>query len=526
MLKFNSKSLKSKILPDSFRICAWACIFSLISPNLSLASSVAKPIPQSEAVVSMDFKDISLKDFLKIFSMQTGLNFIASEAVQDRQISLYFDKVPVREAAEQIFKANNLSYEYDDLSNIILVKDWGVPAIETMTKVYPLKYARVSSSSLQADVFSYIVQGKGDIKPASETGGGGGGGGEGGGGVGAGTGRWKSEEESGITYALKKIISANGSIIEDAPTNSLIITDVPSRFPVIESIIKQLDVPQPQVLLEVEILDVSKNAIDNIGVKFGQTPLVATITGAARKWGFPWKSWSEISHSEQMGLIDLGPSADFNIMLEYLSTLSDTKYLARPRLLTLSNESAEIKIMTNEVIGEIINLDDAGNEISRTAERTETGVSLRVTPQVNPLTGEITMFVFPRVVEAATSAFSEAYRDPEARGTKSIVKVKDGDTIIIGGLIRNQRNETTTKLPFFGDIPILGKFLTHKAKEKDQERELVIFITPRIIKEPRTKLASIPRNVKVVREQDSMVASERMTSMDSTLDKLEKKKRK
>ena len=77
----------------------------------------------SEVTISMDFKDAGLKDILKVFSMQSGLNFIASQAVEDRKITLYLDKVSVNEAMDNLFKANNLSYELDADSKIIIVKD-------------------------------------------------------------------------------------------------------------------------------------------------------------------------------------------------------------------------------------------------------------------------------------------------------------------------------------------------------------------------------------------------------------------
>ena len=518
-----------------------SAILLLVAPGLCFSSAT---IPFTENTVSMDFKDISMKDFLKIFSQQTGMNFIASEAVQERKITLYLDKVPVKQAADQIFKANNMSYEYDEDSNVIVVKDWGTPTIELLTKVFTLKNARVSTSSIQEDAYNYIMQGKGDISAATSSSGsggsgsGGGGGGAGGGGGGTeGKGRWKSAEQSGLTYAVKQVLSESGKIMEDAITNSLIVTDMPSRFPVIESVIKQLDVPQPLVMLEVEILDVSKNDVDKIGLDFPESPLYLTYSLAQTyTTGFPLHSWGKMIGKSAYGGLNITTAdpaqttpTNYRMTLDYLATLTNTKILARPKLLTTNNETAEIKIATNEVIGETASFDDTGNLSSVTAERTETGVSLRVTPQVNQQTGEITMFVYPKVTEANNSSFVSqfalTYKDPEVRGTKSIVKVKDGDTIIIGGLIRNQVNETIKRLPFLSDIPFLGKVFTHRDKNKDIERELIVFITPRIVKDKKARYAGLPRNVRVQREQDSAFASNsRLNTIESALDKLENKK--
>src|SRR3989338_3369318 len=95
-----------------------------------------------DALISMDLKGVSLIEVLKILSLQSGLNFIASEAVAERKITLYLDNITVKDAMDEIFSANNLTYEFKPGKNIFIVKDWGSPALETDTRVYPLKYVR------------------------------------------------------------------------------------------------------------------------------------------------------------------------------------------------------------------------------------------------------------------------------------------------------------------------------------------------------------------------------------------------
>ena len=104
----------------------------------------------STPVISMDFKDANLKDILKAFSIQSGLNFIASQDIEDKTVTLYLDKVSVKEAMDKLFKANKLDYEYYEDSKIILVKE-AEPEIKTITKVYKLRYAPVSSSPIQEE---------------------------------------------------------------------------------------------------------------------------------------------------------------------------------------------------------------------------------------------------------------------------------------------------------------------------------------------------------------------------------------
>lgn len=221
------------------------------------------------------------------------------------------------------------------------------------------------------------------------------------------------------------------------------------------------------------------------------------------------------------------------LTLDYLRTLSDTKYLARPKILTLNNETAEIKITTQEAIG--IKSSTSGSSSSTEtktdeAERVDTGVSLRVTPQINTDTGEITMYIVPTVSAINnSSSFINAsgntitFSNPEVRSTKSTVRLKDGETIVIGGLINKDTSNVETKLPILGDIPLLGALFRHKEKSRDKERELLVFITPHIIKDSNMKLAqtvkSMPRN----REQGSPFSLGRESEISSALNSFDKR---
>jgi type II secretory pathway component GspD/PulD (secretin) len=419
----------------------------------------------------MDFQDVALKDLLKVFSVQTGINFIASEAVQTRSITLYLDKVPVKMAMDELFKANNLSYDYDALSNIIIIKDWGKPQVETVTKVFVLKYATVLSAPMKKEIESKMACAQG----------------------GAGAGGGADKESTGISKAVEKMLSEYGKLSEDPRTNSLIITDIPSQFDIIEKTIERLDVSIPQVMLEVEMLDVSKNLVDKMGFEFDNNPITLILPGSFQRRGADFYFGAAADRKDEGG-VTMGST--YANTLDLLRTQTDTKYLARPRLLTLNNETAEIKITTNESIGVKITSNSETGTTSIEAERAETGVIFRVTPQVSLGTGEITMFISPQVSEAVqgnTLTYADAayqFRDPEMRSTTSVVKIKDGETVIVGGLIRNELSQTLKKLPILGDIPLVGALFRHKDKTKDKERELLVFITPHIVKDSRVELAS------------------------------------
>lgn len=427
--------------------------------------------------ISMDFRDANLKSILKIFSEQSGLNFIASQAVQDRTMTLYLDNVPLQEALKKIMSANNLTYELDPGSNIFVVKELGRPDIETITKVFYLKYTRLQASKLQKAIDS--VQASCASALGGESGSGGGGGSSGGGSAGGAAG---VAATSGIEQSVTAVLTKNGKVVTDMRTNSLVVTDIPSQFDVIEKVIVLLDTPTPQVMIEVEMLDVSKQVIDEMGVD--TTAEIMKLTGSSGTVKFPEflaKGADPGSSLFSYGLLD---ASVFTATLELLSTDTTTKFLARPRILTLSNESAEIMISTNEAIGQNTVTTSAEGSATQTveAERYMTGVSLRVTPQVDVHSGTVTMFVQPTVAEAKTGATfaNTTYKDPEIRSSSSTLMVKSGQTIVVGGLIRDKNEKTVKKVPFFGDIPLLGALFRHRDETKE-ERELLVFITPHIV---------------------------------------------
>lgn len=488
--------------------------------------------------VTMDLQEASLRDVLKMLSVQSGLNFIASEAVAERKLTLYLDNVPVRDAMDKIFKANNLAYELDSESNIFMVKDWGKPGLELDTRIYFLKYVRVANSRLNQGLSSSGSSTSSTSTSASTSS----------------TGSTSAEAGTsaainGLKEALNTVISEYGKIIEDPATNSMIITDMPSKFSIIEQLINRLDVPIPQVMIEVEILDVSKSAVDKLGIKFPQSFAQLDMTTAGRATGFPFGTTKSDFDSQGQTLgrsstaggwtvsswaaAHFGPSIfsviNTQLALDFLKTISDTKFLARPKLFVLNNETAKLTLSSNEAIGSSANTQGQGQASITTtsAERAQTGVTLEVTPQISMTTGEITMILQPTVKEAVASNISlgvQPLRDVEERSVKSTVRVRDGETVIIGGLIRQKKPMVRTRVAFLSDIPILGMLFRHKDTAGSQDREILVFITPKIIKSSPDFTGAgrqlVPKMLGE-RKQDDFISTDRQEIVSQTLGRYE-----
>jgi type II secretory pathway component GspD/PulD (secretin) len=505
-------------------ICA-----SYNSISLALEDEEAEALlaGREDVRITMDLQDASLRDVLKMLSVQSGLNFIASEAVADRRLTLYLDKVWLKDALDRIFQVNNLSYELDTEAGIFIIKDWGKPSLELDTRVYFLKYTRVGNSRINqglsggsgvssAGTASTSALTLPDLTPSAS-------------GTSPGSG-------NGLRDALELVLSEYGEIVEDPATNSMVVTDMPNKFPMIEQLITKLDVPIPQVMVEVEVLDVDRSDVDKLGFKYADSPLLR-YTGPNFGNTFPFTGATLYKGLRgQIGGTTWNMSG-LSFAFDFLSTRSTTRFLARPRLFMLNNETAELKLSADEAIGKTITISGAGGVgggigiSTETAERAETGVILQVTPQISMATGEITMILQPIVREAVASTIkltsgtaTQDLKDVEERSVKSTVRVKDGETLILGGLIRNRNPVTRTTTPLLGKIPILGMLFRHKHDER-RDREILVFITPRIIKNSAQISSGYAHPPKMVgeRKQDAVLRPARSEVVSQALRRYEVK---
>ncbi len=427
-------------------------VFMPASAWSALSSAAESPfiLPQYSKTVSVDLKDANLKDVLKIFSKQIGVNFILSDKVKTGLITVMLDKVPLEEAFDKILTAHGLSYTYDPKANIFIINP-AEDKKELVTRVYPLKNASVSSSKL-ATTFSI-----GSAKDAAS---------------------------DGIESVLRATLSKDGKIMTDSRTNSLVVMDIEENFPKIENALAKLDVPVVQVVIQVEMIDTSKSVVDSLGVKFSGN--IYEFGLSTRSYYFPFNEHHILKKYEdaEVAYTASGMTSEFKAALQFLMTRSDSKTIARPRIMTMDNETAQMLIETDELVGVTRTVDEDNNE-TYSAERMKTGVVLTVTPQVDLLTGDILMAIDAKFTQASDSAdllpgSDVKFKDPETRGVKVKMKVRSKDTIVMAGMVRATKANVTTKLPFLGDLPLIGSLF--RAKDKNEaDRELLIVITPEII---------------------------------------------
>lgn len=499
------------------------CFISLFVCTLTFASMNDSSfiLPAYSQKISLDFKGADIRDVLKVFSKQIGSNFILDKDVPNIQITVLLNEVPVEEALKKILSVNALDYTYDETLNIFVVKQRSSVDKKLVTRVYQLHYASVDSSKMNSLSGSSSSAGVGG-SAATSTG-----------------------SSSSLKATVSVVLTGKGKVLDDPRTNSLIITDEEDNFPQIEALIAKLDVPLKQVLIEVEMLDVTKSTSDQMGAKFS---LGGTITGAglAQNHYFPFRSdniyekyvdsGDKTTVTASGGITSSSESTVFpktytsgtmdfsqtQLMLKFLKSQTDTKSLARPRIITPDNETAVIQIAANEAIGvKVVTTGSTNSVQSKEPERALVGTYLQVTPQINAMTNEITLTIDPKVVQNVKNNIDGTeFGNAEERSVHVKLRVPDGETVVIGGLLRNDNSKTIDKVPFLSAIPVIGRAFTYKSSA-GSNRELMIFLTPHILDNDlsvdRTLNKDKQKNAQI-REQ--LLQDSRSSIIDQEMDKI------
>ncbi len=472
-----------------------------LSGEADLYKNVEEASPLDRKV-SIRVSNVPISVFLNSITTQAKINFIMSEEFANKKVTASLTRVTVREALDTLLRVHGLAYQRIGKSDSYVVTKRSNDAPDTITKIYTLSYISLSgvgggSGSASGELNSLLSPGSssGDM-----------GGGVGGGATSSGS-TGGSDGASEITGIIKSMMSSVGRIATDPRTNKLIITDVPEVFPPIENILAELDVRPPQILIEAQIVEVNKSSGLNLGFEYGGSDgTLVSATGPSRTFDLDYvrgtgiKGWNYIfpksdssssssgggsggegedSDGDEAGVLNF---AAFNIVLKTLLTRGEAKYLGKPKVVTLNNKTATITTSTDATVGYTQSLSGSGDTqmTTQAAERKQVGLTLQVTPQVNR-EGYVTLFVQPTYSDVISSGFENS-KDTVTRAASTLVRVKNGQTVVIGGLLTSRETEQVRKVPLLGDIPILGWLFTSKTSTKSTT-DLVIFITPTVLAE-------------------------------------------
>lgn len=399
--------------------------------------------------VTLDFQDADLRNVLKMLSYKSGVNIIAGPEVEG-SVTMQLQNVPWLKALEVIL--STYGYGFDQKGSVIMVT-----TIENLKKRREDAKALSEQEPVTTETFLLNFA--------------------------------KAEEVMASLNAMK---TPRGSIQFDKRTNSIIVNDVESNVDLFRSVVKKLDSVTPQVLIEAKIVETSLGKDDNLGIDWG---LVASAGGAMRSTTFPFSATSgnkylpapaffRAEQEDQDGATLTYGTVDFrglSAVLNLLKTRSNTNVLSSPRIVTLDNQPARISVGQQYPVPQYTyNEQQAKMQVSGW-NYLDIGIIFNVTPHVNnaqlvTLDIEPTITSFEREVEVETAKMPLL----NSESAKTSVMVKDGETLVIAGLIRDTVRKTVKRVPVLGYIPILG-WPFQNTIDFHEKTELLIFITPHII---------------------------------------------
>lgn len=391
-------------------------------------------------LVTLDADDANLPQLLKVLAEKGNLNIITGPGVTSGRITIHIKDVPVEQAVNLVVRAAGLAYER--IGNSILVAD---------------------AKSLQEEtgLSSYIV----DLKYADAT---------------------------EIKAALKGLTD---KIEVDRGGNRLIVVTSPRVISEIEEIVAELDKPARQVMLEARIVEVSTDDIKKLGIDWDllsrQGFMFVEGNYDSLQGG---ESADQIRglkiFSNTPGTSDIFKLRNFSRVAQVYRVAMDlalrngsAKVLANPKIATLNGREASMLVGSRipfVISGTVFA--GGGAAQSQQVQREEVGVKLSITPLINA-DGYITTVIKPEV--SSVIGFKGQNEDLPVVATRqatTTVRLKDGGSVIIGGLLSEERTTANTKLPILGDIPGLGVFFQHTSSQVSK-KDLVIEVTPRILVE-------------------------------------------
>jgi type IV pilus assembly protein PilQ len=446
-----------------------------ITPAVNLAAEQKAQAGQQGAMagpkytgepISVNLKDVDLKDFFRLIHEISGLNVVLDPNVHGT-LTIVLDDVPWDQALDIVLKNNDLARELE--GNVLRIA-----TVETLKKEADSRRAQIESEALAVEKVSVT--------------------------------RFLSYAKAkDAIVTVKKFLSQRGDVVADDRTNAVIINDIPKVIPTIDRLLTQLDRKTQEVEIEARVVAATRQFARDIGTQFGfgWGNSTTTVGGASSVgtspigvFGGPPPSYTVSGTSAPTGTTlnqiplfsNLGvtsPSSGIgfqnstgNIRLDAILTMAESrgllKVLSRPRVVTQNNIQALVK---QGVRVPIVTQAQLGGP--PTVTYVDAFLRLTVTPQI---TSENTIFLNVDVENTTPNFAQQVQGNPEliTQQATTQVLVTDGGTVVIGGVIQTQNSININQVPLLGNLPFLGNLFKH-TQVSTQNQELIFFITPRII---------------------------------------------
>ena len=475
------------------------------------AAAVPHPQPPAQAVrressftgqrISLDFKDADIQNVLRVLADVSGLNIIATDDVKGK-VTLHLNDVPWDQALDLVLRSNRLEK----------TQEGNVVRISTVSRLKEereaLRAAQEAERELEPLRVKYI---RVNYAKADET----------------------------LIEKVKGVLTDRGSVTFDDRTNTIIVRDIPRGIDDAQTLVHELDVQSPQVLIEANIVEATRDLARALGVQWGYSfqagpqtgnptglnfPGTVGIGGAGLNQGSAPVGTGGVARPPVPFLFDFpvsngfggfGPGSGSAIdlalgsldgvhalaaRLTALEQQGKAKVISRPRVITLNNVAATIQSLTILRVklpstGTVINTGTGGaaGSASTATEKINTGITLVVTPQVSA-DGYVLMSIYAKSSQPDFTQGRSVDGIPNeiSREANSNVLIKDGETVVLGGIFRNTADQAETGLPYLRGVPVLG-WLFKRLQRTSHFEELLVFVTPRIVAAGTAALPSAER---------------------------------
>ena len=430
---------------------------------------------EDKTLITIHAEDAFLPSILSILARESGYNIVTDPNVnrQDK-VSIHLDEVPIEQAINLVVRAVGLSYEV--VGNSFLVAD-------------PKKLKE------EVGVTSYVIT----LKYAS------------------------AEDVKELLQDISEQVQV------DIPGNKLLINASPKKIAEIIKVVESIDVPAIQIMLETRLIEVAADVEEQMGIDWSKISSYKTIlaengnpltdgggsvvpeeqTSGSVPVTMPFDRINGLLKKGKTGFIPKYFSRQltaFDLTLDLLQKNNQAEVLADSRLTTINGLEASIKLV--DIVPYILSSGGVGGQVQ--VQREEVGIKLNILPTVNT-DGYITVKVEPEV----STIFEFIGPDQniprvKSRTSSSTIRVKDGESIVIGGLLSNDKKQTTYKVPYLHRIPWLGKKLFTSQGVIDRKTDLIIQITPKIVVDAYT---GIVKSDKMKQFEESVI---RGSSIDTS----------
>jgi type IV pilus assembly protein PilQ len=413
--------------------------------------------------ISVNLKDVDLKDFFRLIHEISGLNVVLDPNVHGT-LTIVLDDVPWDQALDIVLKNNDLARELE--GNVLRIA-----TVDTLKKEADGRRAQIESEALAVEKVSVT--------------------------------RFLSYAHAkDVIITVKKFLSQRGDVVADERTNAVIVNDIPKVIPVIDRLLTQLDRKTQEVEIEARVVAATRTFARDIGTQLGfgwgdghsaiggnatagtspttvggLTPGYITVPGTGTSSGSTIPLFSNLgvtSPTSGFTFLNASNTVRIDAVLSMAESRGLLKVLSRPRVVTQNNIQALVK---QGVRVPIVTQAQLGGP--PTVTYVDAFLRLTVTPQI---TSENTIFLNVDVENTTPNFGQEVQGNPEliTQQATTQVLVTDGGTVVIGGVIQTQNSINVDQVPLLGNIPILGNLFKH-VQVQTSNQELIFFITPRII---------------------------------------------